>query len=175
MNSINKESLFAEEDIHSVKENVFKMIEDDWMLITAGTVDDYNTMTANWGGFGFLWHKNICSIYVRPTRYTYEFTEKNELFTLSFFEDKYREQLEFCGAFSGRDVNKADKCGFTPVELSNGISFEQANLVFVCKKIYYHDIDPKNFLSAGIEKNYPLKDYHRMYLGEIIKFYKKIL
>ena len=80
-----------------VKDNVFKLIGDDWMLITAGDIESYNIMTASWGTMGELWHKKICICFVRPTRYTFEFMNKADLFTLSFYDDKYREILNFCG------------------------------------------------------------------------------
>jgi len=165
---------FVETDILSIENNVFKWVEKEWMLITAGTGENFNTMTANWGGFGYLWKKNVCFIFVRPTRYTYQFTEESNFFTLSFFEEKYRDALNYCGTYSGRDVNKIEKCGFTPLQIeSDVISFEEAKLIITARKIYYQDINPLNFIDTGIDKNYPKKDYHRMYIGEIIKAYSK--
>lgn len=151
-------------------DNTFKLIGSDWMLITAGTLESYNTMTASWGGFGILWNKNICFCVVRPTRHTYNFIEKSGAFSLSFFDDKYREALQFCGSHSGRDVDKASSTGLTPVASDNGtVYFNEARLVIECKKLYFQDIDPKNFMDITLDKNYPLKDYHRMYIGEISK------
>jgi flavin reductase (DIM6/NTAB) family NADH-FMN oxidoreductase RutF len=168
------ETVFKEIDVVSINENVFKMIEEDWFLITAGNKEAFNTMTANWGGMGYLWHKNVCFIFVRPTRYTYEFTETSGLFTLSFFGKEYRKALEYCGANSGRDVDKVKECSFNPVELLPGaVSFNEAGLVLTCKKLYYNDINPDNFADEKIDNNYPKKDYHRMYIGEIIKVFAK--
>ncbi|MEN6520106.1 MAG: flavin reductase family protein [Armatimonadota bacterium] len=154
-----------------LKDNVFKLIGSDWMLITAGSAESYNTMTASWGGFGVLWSKNVCFCVIRPTRYTLEFVEKSENFTLSFFDEKYRDALSFCGANSGRDVDKAAETGLTPAagSMPGTTSFAEARLVIECKKLYFQDIDPANFLDPSIEKNYPVKDYHRMYIGEIIE------
>lgn len=166
---------FTETDILSLEKNVFTLIEKEWMLITAGSRESFNTMTANWGGLGVLWNKNVCFIFVRPTRYTYEFTEQSDYFTLSFFTEEYRNALNYCGRYSGRDVNKIEKCGFTPLEVSKEvISFEQSKLILACRKIYHQDINPMNFYDSGIDKNYPKKDYHRMYIGEIIKAYSKV-
>lgn len=163
---------FVEISVKSIQENVFKKIEEDWFLITAGNRDNLNTMTANWGGFGYLWHKNVCFIFVRPSRYTFEFTEKNDLFTISFFNQDYRGMLDYCGTKSGKDVDKVKECGLNPVELYPGApAFEEADLVLCCRKIYYQDINPKDFVDKGIDKNYPKKDYHRMYVGEILKVF----
>lgn len=157
-----------------MNENVFNLLGSDWMLITAGTKEAFNTMTASWGGMGVLWNKNVCYIVVRPQRYTYTFLEKNKFFTLSFFHEKYRDVLKFCGARSGRDVNKPAETGITPLQTGNGaVYFSEARLVFECKIIYYQDIDPNNFIDPSIADNYPQQDYHRMYIGEIISVHIK--
>ncbi len=152
-----------------LNENVFSLLGNDWMLITAGTVNAFNTMTASWGGMGVLWNKNVCYIVVRPQRYTYTFLEKNKIFTLSFFHEKYRDVLKYCGAKSGRDVNKSAETGITPLKTANGaVYFSEARLVIECKIIYFQDIDPNNFIEPSIAENYPQQDYHRMYIGEIL-------
>lgn len=157
-----------------IHENVFKLIGSDWMLVTAGVMKNFNTMTASWGGLGVLWHKNICTIYIRPQRFTYEFLEKYQNFTLSFFTPEYKDALTICGTMSGRDKNKVAEAGLTPVETAHGsVIFAEASLVMECRKIYYLDIDPANFIDPGIADNYPQKDYHRMYFGEIIGCYTK--
>jgi len=154
-----------------LSENVFKLIGSDWMLITAGPPEEHNTMTASWGGFGVIWNKKVCFCVIRPTRHTYGFIEKAENFTLSFFDESYRNSLQFCGTKSGRDVNKAQETGLTPTTgtLPGTTYFAEARLVIECRKLYYQDIDPANFLDPDIDKNYPEKDYHRMYIGEIVE------
>ncbi len=165
---------FIKIDHNNIEDNPFKLIGKDWMLITAGTKDDYNTMTASWGGLGFLWNKPICHIYVRPQRFTYNFTEKYDCFTLSFFEEKYRDALKTCGSKSGRDIDKAKETGLTPVETENeNVCFREARLVIECRKIYHQDINPEFFLDDSIKGNYPNKDYHRMYIGEVINTLRK--
>lgn len=156
-------------DIYAINDNTFKLIADDWFLLTAGDKSSYNTMTASWGGFGELWHKKVAFCFVRPQRHTYQFMENNSSFTMSFFEEKYRDALNFCGIESGRNVNKAEKCGLTEsVGESGAVFFEQAKLVIECRKLYYHDLKPDNFLIEDIRNEYPKKDYHRMYVGEIV-------
>ena len=151
-----------------IKDNVFQLIGSDWMLITAGNIKSFNMMTASWGGFGVLWNKNVCWCFIRPQRHTRSFMDTSDHFTLSFFSDEHKEALEFCGSHSGKHVNKTAKTELTPVETSTGtVYFAEAKLVIECKKIYFHDIDPANFVDKTIKSNYSQKDYHRMYIGEI--------
>lgn len=160
---------FRKVGVFDIKDNVFKLIADDWMLVTAGTLESFNTMTASWGTLGELWNKKIAICFVRPTRYTYEFMERESSFTLSFFEERHREVLNYCGTKSGRDVNKMAATRLVPVESESGsVYFEQARLVLECRKIYIHDLDPSQFLDPVIHKSYPQKDYHRMYIGEVM-------
>jgi flavin reductase (DIM6/NTAB) family NADH-FMN oxidoreductase RutF len=155
--------------VNELTDNVFSLIGKDWMLITSGTVDNYNTMTASWGGMGYLWNKNVCFIFVRPSRYTYEFMEQNDTFSLNFFTDEWRNALTICGKKSGRDIDKAKETGLKPIPGNNQTtSFEQARLIIECKKLYFQDIIPEQFLDPSLEKNYNGGDYHRMYVGEIL-------
>jgi flavin reductase (DIM6/NTAB) family NADH-FMN oxidoreductase RutF len=151
-----------------IPDNPFKLIAQDWMLITSGTPEKFNTMTASWGGLGELWFKKVCFCFVRPQRFTFDFMEENETFTLSFFAPEHRKTLQFCGANSGRNVDKAAQCGLTPAFGDGTVYFKEARLVLECRKLYDQDIDPTRFHDAEIApKCYPQKDYHRMYIGEI--------
>lgn len=156
-----------------IKENAVKLIGKDWMLITSGDEKSYNTMTASWGGLGQLWNKDVCFIFVRPQRYTYEFLEKNNLFTLSFYPEEYRKALTFCGTKSGRDYDKAKETGLTPLFKDGTTTFDEAKLTLVCKKIAFQDMSPEGFIDESIKDNYAQNDYHRIYVGEILKVYEK--
>ena len=161
-------------DIKQLQGNAVSMFDDKWCLITAGNKDSYNTMTASWGAMGELWNKDVCFIFIRPQRYTLEFAEREEYFTLSFFGDDYKKALTFCGRNSGRDCDKAKETGLTPVEIDGSMSFEESETVIVCKKLFYQDIDPEGFVDKVIDGVcYPEKDYHRMYVGEVVGCYKK--
>lgn len=150
------------------KENPFTAIGKDWMLVTAGTIEQWNTMTAAWGGLGYLWNREAAFAFVRPNRYTYGFMEKNDHYTLSFFPPEQRRMLNFCGTHSGRDTDKAKETGITPFSPTGAtISFEEARLILICKKIYTQDLDPRFFLDPAIHDAYPEKQYHRMYVGEV--------
>jgi flavin reductase (DIM6/NTAB) family NADH-FMN oxidoreductase RutF len=160
--------MFHEVDPNKLPDNTFKLIGDEWMLITAGGLAHYNTMTANWGGFGILWSRKVCWCVVRPQRYTFQFMEGAPAFSLSFFTKQYKKALDVCGTKSGREIDKAAETGLTPFESSPGIvSFSQARLIIECQKIYYQDLEPQHFLDTTIEKNYPIQDYHRTYFGEV--------
>ncbi|MBM6723507.1 flavin reductase family protein [Pseudoflavonifractor phocaeensis] len=166
--------MFERIDPKSLDQNVFSMIGDQWMLLTAGTREKCNTMTASWGGLGVLWGKPVATVYIRPQRYTLEFVEREEWFTLAFFGEEYRKALALCGSKSGRDIDKVKECGFT-VETADGAPyFAEADLVLVCRKAYWQDMDPTHFLDGEIDgKWYPEKDYHRIFIGEIETVLKK--
>ena len=161
---------FKEIKPEAIKDNPFRAIGQEWMLITAGDKAKFNMMTASWGGWGVLWHRPICFCVVRPGRYTYEFIESAKYFTLSYFEKKYKKALDFCGTKSGRDVDKVKATGLTPVEDKHGcLYFKEARLVIMLKKIYFQQIDPMHFLDPKINENYPKKDFHRLYVGEVVR------
>lgn len=166
-------STFHEITCDELNSNVFKSIGKDWMLITAGNADAFNTMTASWGGLGCIWGKNVAFCFVRPQRYTFQFTENNEYFSLMFFDDSYKKQLSLCGTESGRTVNKAEVCGFTPCFDEAAPYFEQAKTVIICKKMYAQTIDPDGFKDENIKGFYKDEDYHTTYIGEIVKILQK--
>ena len=162
-------SKFREIGTLELGDNPFQLIDKDWMLITAGSATDFNTMTASWGGLGSLWHRHVAFAFVRHQRYTYQFMEKAEAFTLSFFAEQYREALRFCGTNSGRDVDKIKATGLTPVTSSaETIYFQEARLVLLCRKIYAQDLAKSYFTVPEIAtKIYTAGDFHRLYIGEI--------
>lgn len=154
----------------AIQGNIIQMLSADWMLIASGTMDKHNIMTASWGGLGYLWNKKVCFCFIRPERYTYELMESNHFFTINFFDTKYKKALELCGSFSGRETNKAVKAGLTARPAESGAVFiEEAKLILECRKVYFQDIDPTRFLDVDIHNSYSNHDYHRMYVGEIIR------
>lgn len=164
---------FAPVTPDALADNPFRLIGDEWMLITAGRPDRYNTMTASWGGLGVLWNYKVAMVFVRPTRYTYDFMETHPSFTLSFFDVRWRDALEFCGAHSGRNTDKAAQTGLTPLPVPCGsVAFAQARLILECRTLYSDDLRPNRFLDPAIEGKYPKKDYHRMYVGEVLQGWK---
>ena len=161
-------------DPKSLDLNVFSAIGEKWMLITAGTADKCNTMTASWGGLGVIWGAPAATCYIRPQRYTKEFVDREEYFTLSFFPEEYRKQLSLCGSKSGREVDKVKECGFTVKTAACGAPyFEEAELVLVCRKRFAQDMSPDNIPEEIKEKWYPEKDYHTLYIGHIVEVIQK--
>ena len=157
-----------------IDKNAIKLIAEDWALLTAGDADGWNTMTVSWGGIGELWGKDVAFVFVRPQRYTKEFMDSSDYFTLSFFDESYKSALRICGAKSGRDIDKAKETGLEPV-FENGTAYlKQANLVLLCKKLYAQDMTPDCFIDKSIiNDNYKANDFHTSYVGEIIKVLKK--
>ena len=148
--------------------DLIQRIGDGWMLISVANRETGtpNTMTASWGGLGVLWRKPMATIYVRPQRYTFGFIEQSDEFTLSFFGPQWKKALSYCGAVSGRDEDKFAACGFHVAAAGQAPYIQEADLVLVCKKRYWNDLDPAHMDAEALQE-YKAKDYHRMYLGEI--------
>ena len=166
--------MFQEIDITKLNFNPFTKIDKEWMLITAGNAEKCNTMTASWGGLGELWKKYVSFIFIRPERYTLEFIEKEEYYSLCFFDESNRKTLAYCGSHSGRDTDKIKESGLTPVYEESAPYFAEANLVFICRKMHGQLIDPACFIDPTIDVDcYPLKDYHKLFIGDIVKVLEK--
>ena len=161
-------------DIKSMEMKPFEKIGSEWMLITAQKDGKVNTMTASWGGLGILWNKPVVTAYIRPQRYTKEFVDNNEVFTLSFFGGEYMKEMGYLGRVSGRDEDKITNAGMHVSYVDGYPTFEEAHQVLVCRKLYQDEIKTENFLDKEVdEKNYPQKDYHTFYIAEIIAAYEK--
>ncbi len=160
---------FKPMDPYDLSINPIERIGKRWMLITAGTLGAWNTMTASWGLLGELWGRPTAAAFVRPSRHTFSFMEENERFTLSFLPDDMKKALQICGSTSGRDTDKAREAGITPMEMVSGsVAFEEAEMIVCCRKLYAADIDPTLFFDKDtLQEAYPQGDYHRMYVGMI--------
>lgn len=160
---------FREIDTSALNENFFTNISKEWMLITAEKTDGtVNTMTASWGGIGFIWRRPVFTCVIRPQRYTFAFAEEAERISLSFMGEGYREQLQLCGSKSGRDMDKISACGFTVIHENGAAYFEQARLVLIGRKLYADMLRDDAFLDRSIiPANYPAKDFHKFYVCEI--------
>lgn len=160
---------------NQLTENFFETFSNEWMLITAGDKEQFNTMTANWGGIGYLWNKPVVFIFVRPERYTFEFTEKSDYFTISFLGEENKDIHKICGSKSGRDIDKVTETGLVPrfTELGN-VVFEQGRLTLECKKLYTDTIKKEGFMDSELfEKWYTVKgNPHVMYVAEIVNAWK---
>ncbi len=143
-----------------------------WFLLSCGdfAAKHFNSMTISWGGFGTMWDRPIAMVVVRPTRYTFEFINQYDNFTLCAFSRDYRKALSLLGSKSGRDGDKIAESGLTPCAAAHVSSpiFQEAELVVECRKLYWQDFDPSHFLDQKIFESYPQPNYHRMFYGEII-------
>lgn len=173
-------SLFEKTEINNIPDNMIQLISDDWMLVTAGDQQSFNTMTASWGGMGYVWEKPVSFIFIRNTRYTYEFLQKEDRFTLSFFPEENRGALKILGNRSGRDTDKIKDSGLTPITTPSGLeTFSEARLVVECKKMYVEELDTK-FLTSQYNSEITSKFYeggetapHTLFISEITDVWVK--
>lgn len=162
-------------NIRELKESAVKLINDDWALLSAGNEHGWNTMTVSWGGIGEIWNKDAAFVFVRPQRYTKEFIDSEERFTLSFFAGEKKKEMGLLGSLSGRDCDKAKEANVKPVFSDGSVYIDTAEYVLFCKVIYTDVIKPEGFTDDKTDrKNYPQKDYHKVYIAEIEKVLKKI-
>lgn len=154
--------------------NIIKMLEQDWMLITAGNSEKCNMMTASWGGLGRLYEKPVTTCFINPTRYTYQLMEKNDTYTLTFYTEAYRDVLQYCGTHSGRDADKIKNSGLTPITTPNGsIAFGEAWLIIECRKLVSQSLSHDAINNEQIKQEYTGKQLHKMFIGEIINVWVK--
>ncbi len=151
--------------------NPFDLIGKQWMLVSAGTEEKWNTMTASWGGVGVIWGKPSATCYIRHSRYTKEFVDNSAYFTLTFLQDGHRDALTLMGKKSGREMDKMKESGLTPTFVEGQPTFEEASLVLVCRKRYHSELVPEEIEQEALDKWYADHDYHVMYIGEIVAAY----
>lgn len=162
-----------EMDVHALTQNLFEKLNKRWMLLAADDGVHENAMTAGWGGLGVLWERDVFFCFVRPTRYTYELLERTDTITLSFFGDTYRSELKYLGTASGRDENKLETCGLSPVRDGKLLYFKEATFVLSGTIIAKNDLAPQGFIDPAIAAFYPKKDYHRMYVCEMSRAFSQ--
>ena len=150
-------------------EHVFRQFGEKWALVTAGNAERYNTMTVSWGGLGVLWGKPTATIYVRTTRYTHEFLDREDFFTISFFPAGLRSTLSMLGARSGRDMDKMHVPGLTIEPRERGIVFREATLTLVCRKLYRQRLDVGAMPEDVRRTYYADAAPHDMYIGEVVE------
>ena len=156
--------------IEMLELNPFTKLKNEWALVTAGSKQKANTMTVSWGGFGVLWGKNVAFIFVRDSRYTKEFIDNGNFFSVSFLGEEYKEALSYCGSHSGRDEDKIAKAGLN-LGYKHGIPYiDEGNLLLLCQNMSAVKITEDSFLSPEIkEKWYADGDMHTMYVAEIVE------
>lgn len=152
----------------------FEMIGKDWMLISAVHNGRVNMMTASWGGMGVMWNKDVVFAVIRPQRFTKHFIDAEDKFTISFYGEEYRKTLGYCGSASGNNEDKVAGSGLTPVFSDGTVSFAEAEITVVCKKLFATEMSPDSFIDKEIiGKIYSEGDFHTVYIAEIEKVYVK--
>ena len=152
--------------------DVFKQFDKKWALLTAGDDKNFNTMTISWGGLGTLFNKPVATVYVRKSRYTHEFLDKNEYFTISFFDEEYKKTLGILGAKSGRDIDKINNSGLTPKRCGDSTTFAEACVTLLCKKLFCDELKVDKLPADIREAMYSNNPPHDMYIGEVVDIIK---
>ena len=163
---------FKEINIKDIKDNLISMVADEWMLVSAGDSNGCNTMTASWGFFGEMWYKDCAVTVVRPSRYTYQFLEDSEYFSLCFMGDR-KDIHKICGSKSGRDIDKIKEAGLTPIFNNGTVYYEEARVVVICRKMYADTLNPAAFTDKVALDSYGGTNYHKVFVGEIVKVLTK--
>lgn len=149
--------------------DIFSQFDKKWALLTAGSMDKFNTMTISWGGLGTLWNKPVASVYVRTSRYTHEFMDGSEYFTVSFYPESYRKTLGLLGAKSGRNMDKMHIEGLTAEKAEESVTFAEAEVTLVCRKLFMQQLDPDRIPKEIVEAYYTNDAPHDLYIGEIVE------
>lgn len=157
--------------INMLEFNPFEKIGSDWAAVTVAHEDKVNAMTISWGGLGVMWNKNVCYVFIRDSRYTKEFIDQEDTFSLTFFPKEFgKSALKYLGGVSGRDENKI-KNAHLHIDYADGIPYiDEGNLVITCKKLSMTRLTPDSFLDPTIESSfYADGDLHNMYVAEILQ------
>ncbi len=162
-------------DITKSEDNFFNKIGNEWALLSASKDGKCNGMTVSWGGVGVLWGKNVFFCFVRPQRYTKGFCDAADTITLSFFDQDKKDALKICGSKSGRDCDKLALARLTPVIGEMGeVDYEESIITLVGRKLFAQELTEESFVDKSIISScYPGKDYHTVYVCEIIEARKK--
>ena len=153
--------------------DILSVFDKKWALLTAGDSDKFNTMTISWGGLGTIWGKPVATVYVRTSRYTHEFMDAKDFFTVSFYPESCKQILGVLGSKSGRDMDKMKESGLTPVQAGGSMSFKEAEVTLVCRKLFKKQLDVANMLEDVAKAMYEGQAPHDMYIGEIVDIIRK--
>lgn len=168
---------------------VFDLFKNQLAIVSAGSKERHNGCTVGWGSLGTLWTRpgksgQVLTVYLHPARYTEKFLEENDLFTVSFFPKEYRQALGYMGSHSGRNEDKAKNAGLTVKEIDGTIGYEEAELTFVCHKVYAHQFAKEGIAQEVVDyyksrpSVYPVDENgewqpHWVFIGDIVKVISK--
>ena len=162
---------FKEISAYELKNNPFQLIGKDWGLITVNAGEKVNMMTVSWGGVGIMWNQPVAYTFIRPQRYTFDYLEKDEFFSISFLPEEYRKVLSLCGSKSGRDIDKVKETGLTVENDEKAPYFKEAKIVLICRKMYGQNLNKESVVDETVFSSYNAdsSDYHKMYISKIEK------
>ncbi len=164
------------EDAKALNADIFRIFDENWALLTAGTMDDHNAMTISWGQLGSLWGmpgtaRKVATVFVKPVRHTFSFMQRHDVFTICWFPKEFRRDLGILGSRSGRDGDKIALTGLKEKAVGGGVGYEQAVLTLVCKKIYWDHLKRDRIPGPVVETFYSGEDGtepHCLFIGDII-------
>ena len=161
-------------DPEKIPGNIIKMLNEDWMLITAGNSTKFNMMTASWGGLGVLFGKPSAFCFINPMRYTYSLMEQGDTYTLTFYTEAYRDALKLCGTVSGKDTDKVQASGLTPITTPSGAqAFAEAWMVIECRKMVVQPLSQGVITDPSIRQQFEGKPVNTLFVGEILNVWIK--
>ena len=152
---------------------IFSQFDKKWALLTAGDESRFNTMTISWGGLGTIWGKPVATVYVRTSRYTHDFMDANEYFTISFFPEEYKQILGVLGSKSGRDMDKMKDSGLSAMKDGDSVSFKEAEVTLVCRKMFKQELSVANIPADVAKAMYEGQAPHDMYIGEVVEIVRR--
>ncbi len=162
--------MFKEIKLSEMKENPVALFKEQWALVTAGNSEKLNTMTVSWGAVGELWGMDMATIYIRPQRYTEEFLDREDYFTITFYPEDKKGIHKICGSKSGRDIDKVKACNLTPCFDEAAPYFKEAEIVILCRKVAKSRFNPDEIIDKSvIDRFYEIKDFHYIYQGAVEK------
>lgn len=154
--------------IEEAQRQILDRLASQWGLLTAGDEHDYNTMTIAWGQTGTMWWKPVVCAYVVPSRHTFGYMERNDWFTVSLYGPEHKHDLEVLGSTSGRDGDKVALTSLTPRPVEHGMTFAEADLTVVCRKLLEQPIDPERLPETIRRQYYQDMGVHTLFVGEIV-------
>lgn len=164
---------FRQVSADKIPGNYIKLLN-EWTLITSGTAEQVNVMTASWGGLGVFWEKPVAFCFLNPTRYSVQTMDKGDTYTISFYTEAYKDNLKYCGSVSGRTTDKIKGSGLTPIKTPSGATaFAEAWMILECKKVVSQQLSPDAIVDKNLPGDWSKDGYHKMYIGEILNVWIK--
>ncbi|MDR2129666.1 MAG: flavin reductase [Odoribacteraceae bacterium] len=153
--------------------NVFRLVGEDYTVITSGTGEDYNSMTASYGGWGILFNEPSTWCFLRANRYTLEYIRREKRYTMTYFDEPYRDQVMLFGTSSGRDSDKMKKHTLSAVKTPAGsVAYKEAKLIIECELTEITTVQPADYYSEEgrsfvVKAHEEVKEYHKLVFGKI--------